>query len=310
MLRTPVSAGELLIEPSPISTWFGIGGCAHRLARPRDVGEVRACVEIDSQLRVLGDGANLLVDDDGIDALVLDTRLLNDVQWENDRVAAQAGVNLPWLIVEAVRRGLGGLEGLAGIPASVGGATIMNAGGAFGEMADVVSRVEALDRDGGEITLERDEIAFGYRCSGLNHLVVTQVHLQLTPCPENDASERWRTALRDKLKETMAYKKRTQPMAADSAGCVFKNPTLDVAIPDIGEQGQRVSAGMLIDRAGCGGLCVGGATVSEHHANFIVTHQGAQARDVMQLMALVTQRVVETFGLLLKPELVLWRNDT
>jgi len=162
---------------------------------------VRACVEMVPSLRVLGDGANLLVDDDGIDALVLDTRRLNGVRWDvqNARVVAQAGVNLPGLIIEAVRRGLGGIEGLAGIPASVGGATIMNAGGAFGEMADVVASVEAIDRDGRTVTLERDEIAFGYRRSGLNHLVITQVQLHLTPCPENGTRthERWRTALRD-----------------------------------------------------------------------------------------------------------------
>lgn len=304
MPRTLDRAGELVIEPSPISTWFGIGGRASRLAQPRDIDQVRACIEIDPSLRVLGDGANLLVDDGGIDELVLDTRRMTAVQWDDTsgQVVVQAGVSLPKLIIEAVRRGLGGIEGLAGIPASIGGATIMNAGGAFGTFGDAVERVHAIDRDGDDVTLERSEIEFSYRHSGLNHLIVTEVELQLTPGDPND--------LRSKLKEAMAYKKSTQPMAADSAGCVFKNPTLVEAIEEIGDAGQRVSAGMLIDRAGCKGLSVGGATVSDHHANFIVTTSVATARDVMALMDRAAQRVHDTFNLTLNPELVLWRNDS
>ncbi len=315
MPRTLVSASdptlgptkELLIEPASISTWFGIGGSAARLVLPHDIAQVRACIEIDPGLRVLGDGANLLVDDAGVDDLVLDTRLMTDVQWDmaSGLVRAQAGANLPKLIIEAVRRGLGGIEGLAGIPASIGGATIMNAGGAFGTFADAVAHVHAIDRDGTSVTLQRDEIEFGYRHSGLNHLIITEVELQLTP---GDPGERG--LLREKLKKAMAYKKRTQPLACDSAGCVFKNPTLSATIEDIGEEGDRVSAGMLIDRAGCGGLTVGGATVSDHHANFIVTQPGARANDVMQLMSLVTDRVQSMFNLSLIPELILWRNDS
>ena len=298
------SAGEPLIEPASISTWFGIGGSAARFALPHTVAQVRECIEIDPSLRVLGDGANLLVDDDGIDSLVLDTRLMTDVQWDDASglVRAQAGANLPKLIIEAVRRGLGGVEGLAGIPASIGGATIMNAGGAFGTFADVVARVHAFDRDGNERTLERGEIEFGYRHSGLNHLIITEVELQLTPGDQE--------ALRTELKDAMAYKKRTQPLAADSAGCVFKNPVLAETIEDIGEKGKRVSAGMLIDRAGCCGLSVGCAAVSHHHANFIVTQPGARASDVMQLMSLVAARVQSMFNLSLIPELILWRNDS
>ena len=292
-----------IVEHAPIATWFGVGGGARRLATPGTHEQVRECVELDPSLRVLGDGANLLIDDQGVPELVLDTGELNAVRWDErtGAVLAQAGASLPALIIEAVRRGLGGVEGLAGIPASVGGAAIMNASGAFGEFADTVSCVHAIDRDGRDVVLGRGEIDFGYRHSGLNHLIVTSVELRLTP--EDPL------VLRERLKETMAYKKRTQPMAADSAGCVFKNPTLHQPIKSVGDTGQRVSAGLLIDRAGCRGLHVGGAEVSHRHANFIITHEHARARDVIELMDMVAQRVLDAFGVTLAPEVVLWRRQ-
>src|SRR5262249_35310938 len=121
-----VVTGEMRIEKdAPIPTWFGIGGRAERLARPASVDEVRRCVEAGPRLRVLGDGANLLVDDDGVGELVvaLTHKAMQAVTWRDDgTVVAMAGANLPKLITEAVRRGLGGIEGLGGIPASVGGA--------------------------------------------------------------------------------------------------------------------------------------------------------------------------------------------
>lgn len=298
---------------APIPTWFGVGGGADALATPRTEGELLACLDMDPACRVLGDGANLLVHDAGVSELVVNlgqgefTRVdpapggEGAPDAETVIVRAGAGANLPKMIVESVRLGLGGIEGLGGIPASVGGALVMNAGGAFGQIADVVRRVFAVSRDGERVTLERGEIAFGYRRSGLNDLILTGCELELR---RGDPA-----ALRTKLKEVMAYKKSTQPMGEKSAGCCYKNPTLGRAVAGIGEAGQRVSAGMVIDRAGCKGLSIGGAAVSERHANFFPVAKGARAADVIGLMGEVERRVLDRFGIVLEREVVVWRRD-
>lgn len=275
-----------------IGTWFGVGGKADLLARPDSVEAIAALVRAHHPVRVLGDGANLLVDDDGIDGLVLSLEKLNaTVFLDGSTLRVGAGVNLPALIIETVRRGLGGLEGLGGIPASVGGAIAMNAGGAWGQIADVVRSVRVVDPDGAVRTIDRADIDFGYRRSGLLRSIIVSADLALTP---GDPA-----ALRDRLKEVMAYKKRTQPMADHSAGCAFKNPTVS---------GERVSAGALIDRAGCKRLRHGSAHVSDRHANFICIDPGGSARDAIELMEIVARTVQESQGITLEREVVIWRR--
>jgi UDP-N-acetylmuramate dehydrogenase len=301
---TTATQTDPIIAPAPIPTWFGIGGSADRFCTPRSVAELRRCLEIDPNLRILGEGANLLVDDDGVSELVveLSSPAFTGVEIDDKtgHVNAGAGADLPALVVESVRRGLSGLEGLGGIPATLGGAVIMNAGGAFGQIADSVVCVHALDRAGRERKVEKSEIDFSYRQSGLNGLVITGVELMLPP--GNPAM------LRARLKDVMAYKKNSQPMAENSAGCCFKNPTLAHDLKDIGPKGQRVSAGLLIDRAGCKGMRVGGAMVSPRHGNFVVTGAGARARDVIELMDQMTKRVQDTFGVTIEPEVVIWKR--
>lgn len=290
-----------------IPTWFGVGGRADRLARPRSVEQLRRCLEVDPNARILGDGANLLVDDGGVLELVVtlsEPELCGwdfDVPGEPGIVRAMAGANLPRLILEACRRGRSGLEGLGGIPATVGGAARMNAGGTFGEFGNAVRAVHAIDRAGRELAFTREQAGFGYRRSNLGDVVIVSVDLDLG---EDDPKK-----LRDRLKEVMEYKKRSQPMAERSAGCVFKNPTLAADLPAIGAAGQRVSAGMLIDRAGCKGLGIGGASVSTRHANFVVTSDDASAHDVIELIDEVKRRVLDTYGVELEPEVVIWRRE-
>lgn len=293
---------------APIPTWFGVGGGADRLARAGSVDELRRCVDADGALRILGDGANLLVDDDGVGELVVAlTGDLGAVSWGDAGRASGGGLvraggaaNLPKLITESVRRGLAGLEGLGGIPATVGGAVVMNAGGRYGQIADVVERVHAVDRQGGVHAIERPEIEFDYRRSGLVDLIVTAVDLRLAPADP--------VALRDRLRDVMAYKKDSQPLKDRSAGCCFKNPVLAGDVDGVGCAGQRVGAGMLIDRSGCKGLSVGGASVSPAHANFIVARPGARAGDVLAVMERVEARVLEKFGVDLEREVVVWRR--
>ncbi|MEM7628539.1 MAG: UDP-N-acetylmuramate dehydrogenase [Planctomycetota bacterium] len=303
---TPGAVLPPFVTPdAPLPTWFGVGGGADLLARPQTEDDLRTCLAIDDDLVVLGDGANLLVDDGGVGGLVveLDAPAFGAVDWPETGapdaiVTVGAGVNLPRLINEATRRGLGGLEVLVGIPASVGGAVVMNAGGAFGAIADTVLRVHAIDRAGREQVFDRSRIEFGYRASGLRHLIVTRVELLLR---KDDPAR-----VRERLMECMAYKKRTQPLGDDSAGCVFKNPTLEADLTDIGVQGERVSAGLLLDRAGCKGMRVGGAEVSALHANFFTTDKGARARDVIDLIAQARRRVLDAFGVRLEREVVIW----
>lgn len=300
---------ELTIEPNAaIPTWFGVGGGADRLARPETIDDLRRCLELDRNLRILGDGANLLVCDAGVPELVITMAGRGgggdfarvDINDTTGHIYAGAGANLPKLITETVRRGLGGLEGLGGIPASIGGAVVMNAGGTFAQFCDVVMKVHALDRDGVPITFTRNTVNFGYRHSGLPPLIVTGVELKLK---KDDPAK-----LRTKLREVMDFKKKSQPLAENSAGCVFKNPTLKQAIPHIGPAGARVSAGMLIDKAGCKGMTVGGATVSDRHANFFTASRACTATDIITLIDNVRDKVLQTFGVPLETEVVIWRR--
>lgn len=298
-----VATPDLILEHNaPLPTWFKVGGRADRLARPASTEDLRRCLEIDPALRVLGDGANLLVDDDGVTNLVIAFTHPDMTRVRRDEATgltiARAGASLFKMIPECVRLGLSGLERLAGIPATIGGATVMNAGGKFGEIADLIVRVHALNRDGRQVTLERRDIPFSYRHSGLTHLIITEVELNLTP--DDPAT------LRARFKEVMEYKKSTQPMDANSAGCAFKNPTLKHDLKDIAPANTRVSAGMLIDRAGCKGLRQGSAEVSHRHGNFLFAHNHGSARDVIDLIRTVQRRVHDTFGVHLDTEVVIW----
>jgi len=292
----------MLIErDTPIKTWFHIGGSAARFARVHNEDELRACLAQDPDLLVVGEGANLLVLDSGVEHLVVSLQTEGFRKIEIDErglVSAGAGVSLPPLISRTIKRGLGGLEVLAGIPASVGGAVVMNAGGRFGSIGERIVSVRTMTRSGRIEVLDRDRIGFAYRRSGLGDRIVLGASFAL---------ERGNPgALRDELARCMAYKTGSQPMRDKSAGCAFKNPTLERPIEGIGEAGQRVSAGMLIDRAGCKGLATGGARVSDRHANFIVTEPGARASDVLALIDEVASRVRDTFGVTLERELVVW----
>ena len=292
------AVSEFIVERNAeIATWFGVGGCADALTRPTTMDELAGALREFKgvPVRVLGDGANLLVADEGVDGLVISTERLSRIRWPEGPMArivyADAGASLQRLVVESVRRGLSGLEGLGGVPASLGGAVRMNAGGAYGQIGDVVERVFALTPTGETVELRRSAIDFDYRHSGLHDLIITGAELRL----QTDDPFR----LRDRLKEVMSAKKVSQPLGADSAGCAFRNPLVE---------GVRVSAGKLIDEAGCKGLRAGRASVSEVHANFIVVESGAMAQDVLDLMEHVANRVNDHCGVTLQREVVVWRR--
>ncbi len=272
-------------------TWFKLGGRARYLFRPRSAERlaklvVRAAHE-QIPVKVLGAGANVLVSDDGFDGVVvrLDQPAFRTVEWHETSADVGAGVDLMPLAKECCSRGLAGLECMAGIPATVGGAIKMNAGGRFGEFGDAVREVDLLGSDGAVETWSHDRIGFGYRRTHLQDEIVLSARLEFS---EDDP---------DRVKQTFDgcfdYKSRSQPLRDDSAGCIFKNP-------------EGRSAGALIDRAGLKGVGCGQAYVSHCHANFIVTRNGATASDVLRLVDLIRERVFSLFGTLLELEVDVW----
>ncbi|MBU3729307.1 MAG: FAD-binding protein, partial [Phycisphaerales bacterium] len=242
--------------------------------------------------------ANLLVADEGVDGVVvkLDAPCFTGVDFNAhgpvEAVRAHAGADLMRLVLDSTQRGLEGLWHLGGIPASVGGAIRMNAGGGFGDMAQSVHSVCVMSRHGDISVHPAAELGFGYRRSLIPpDSIVLWAALALRPGDP--------VKVRDQLREVFAYKKRTQPMADHSAGCMFRNPT-DPATA------QRVSAGKLIDEAGLKGASEGGAFVSTRHGNFIGVHPGATASDVLRLVERIRAGVHARCGIRLEREVVVW----
>ncbi|MGE5226253.1 MAG: UDP-N-acetylmuramate dehydrogenase, partial [Planctomycetaceae bacterium] len=233
---------------------------------------------------VVGKGSNLLVSDEGFDGLVL--RLGREFRWsthEGDRLTAGAAKPLPAHAGVALRHRLSGLEFSVAIPATVGGAVWMNAGAHGGEMADVVERVELFLLDRGErLAVAGIEAGFSYRGSRLPaDGVVVAATVKLEPATQGE--------IRARMQAGRDYRRRTQPLAEATCGSVFKNPEGD-------------HAARVIDAAGLKGTTVGGARISETHANFIVTSPGARAADVVALIRLVQTRVRTATGIVLEPE--------
>ncbi len=281
-------------------TWYGAGGHAEVLIAPRTIEALRTlmqrCRSNDIQVRVLGSGANLLVTDEGVGGVVvrLNHPAFQKADWLGDGTSTTrigAGADLMKLVQESARRGLGGLSQLAGIPATVGGAVRMNAGGSFGDTAQSVHSIEMLTIDGEDRTIPAAELDFGYRQCALPVGIVVAAHFDLVPGNPEE--------IRKHVKEVFDYKKSTQPMADRSAGCMFKNP-IDPAT------GRRESAGRLIDLAGMKGQSIGGAFVSERHGNFVGLREGGTANDILALAFAVQQRVLDHSGIRLDREVVVW----
>jgi len=302
--------GDLDVEVTPDApigamTWYGIGGRADGLVRPRTVEAlatlVKRCARSGAPLRILGAGANLLVADTGVDGVVikLDAPAFREIKYnpsgEVDRMKAMAGADMAKTLMDAARRGLDGLTQMAGIPATIGGALRMNAGGAYGFISDNLESVTCMTRSGELVTYPRSELTFGYRESNIPDPIIISAIFNVTP---DDP-----ITVRERVKEIFAYKKSTQPLAEHSAGCAFKNP-----IDPVTEQ--RVSAGQLIDQAGLKGESIGGARISTHHANFITVQPTATADDVLRLLDRIEKRVYETAGIELQRELVIWQRES
>ncbi|MDR4480103.1 MAG: UDP-N-acetylmuramate dehydrogenase [Nitrospira sp.] len=267
-------------------TSFRIGGPAEVLVEPADVEDLarvvaRARAE-HLPVFVVG-GTNLLVRDGGIRGIVVSLRQLKGIRQEPDHVLyAEGGVGMPTLIGYAIRRSLAGLEWGAGIPGTVAGCVVMNAGTRLGEMKDSVKAVRMVDPRGRVVDIPAADIPFSYRRAHLPRGIVAGVWVQLRP-GDHDRIEKT-------VKDYLQYRKHTQPLTLPSAGCVFKNPPRD-------------SAGRLVDAAGLKGARIGDAQVSEKHANFMVNVGHARAADVLALIKKVRAAVKKTSGVKLELEL-------
>ena len=267
-------------------TTFRIGGPARYLAIPSSVEDLASLLGWAEKeglpWLLLGGGSNLLVGDGGFPGLVVVTQELMDIEVDGNRVKAQGGVFLSILASWAMRAGLSGLEPLAGVPGTLGGALLMNAGAYGRSLGDMVEEVEVL-LDGSVEMIPARDLEWGYRWSSLRGHTVLGATLRLV---EGDGDR-----IRREMVKYMRLRRQKQPLDLPSAGSVFKNPPGD-------------KAGRLIEEAGLKGFCLGDAMVSPVHANFIVNVGQARAREVRALIGLIKERVKEKFSILLEEEIV------
>jgi UDP-N-acetylmuramate dehydrogenase len=272
-------------------TWLKIGGPAQLFMEPRNVDElqkiVTRCHEGSIPVHVLGGGSNVLIRDDGVSGVVIHIKApaFAEIKITGNRVSAGAAALLSHLVTQTVEAGLGGLDALVGIPGTVGGAIKGNAGGRTGSIGQYVKSVSVITGKGERFTRTDDELSFTYRTSSINEILVLGCELELVPeDPE---------AIAHRMKKLWVMKKNRQPMSFQSAGCIFKNP-------------RGSHAGELIEQAGLKGTKVGNCEVSDRHANFIVTHEGATSADVLNLIDLVRSKVAEKHGIKLELEVQIW----
>lgn len=275
-------------------TTFRTGGNCPLLISPNSITALREilkeCNESDIPYTVLGNGSNVLVDDNGLKSIVI--HIADDLNkitlLDETTIFCEAGVKLGTLCNFALDNSLTGLEFAFGIPGSVGGAIFMNAGAYGGEMKDVVAKVYHVDKDGNEGCLIGDNLSFGYRTSAYeqNGYIITGVEISLN---KGNHSE-----IKEKMAELLGKRKDKQPLEYPSAGSTFKRP-------------EGYFAGALIEECGLKGTQIGGAKVSEKHAGFVINYDNATTNDILELINFVTKTVEKEKGVLLTPEVRILR---
>ena len=282
-------SAEAILENEPMSkhTTFRIGGNADMFVSPKvsQVADIiRLAKEYDVPVTVIGNGSNLLVGDKGIRGLVLSFgKEAEEIQVDGSCMVVSAGALLSKIAAEAAKRSLTGLEFAAGIPGTLGGAIVMNAGAYDGEMKDVLISVTVLTPEGEVIELSNGELDLSYRhsCIPENGYIVLEAILELMPSDE--------AKIREKMEDFKKRRIEKQPLEYPSAGSTFKRP-------------EGHFAGKLIQDAELRGYTVGGAQVSEKHCGFVINKGDATAQDIVQLMEDVKRIVLDKFQVELEPE--------
>lgn len=276
-------------------TSLRVGGAIDWVVSPEGEAQAAAVVHAMDQAgvgwRALGSGSNILADDGDHRYVVLSLKeLKGDLEFDGEHVSVPAGYSLPRLCIDVARRGLSGIEGLGGIPGTVGGALWMNAG-AYGHEIGTVTETIRVAREGKVVEIPGSEVQWNYRHTSFKEgELLLGATLRLAP----DDPEKIRARMEDAKSRRMA----TQPHGSRSAGCFFKNPP-----------SATVGTGKMIDEMGMKGARKGSAVVSPVHANFIVTEEGAKAEDALALAEEVRERVKREHGIELEYEVELWRAN-
>lgn len=275
-------------EPMSLHTTFRIGGPADLFVTPGSIqavaDSIRICKETQTPYAVIGNGSNLLVSDTGYRGVIIQIgRNLNQVSVNGEEIRAQAGAMLSVIAKTALSESLTGFEFASGIPGTLGGAAVMNAGAYGGEMKDVLTEVTVLTREGEIRTIPAEKLEMGYRTSlaAKNGWIILEAVLKFQ---KGDAE-----AIRGRMEELKMQRVTKQPLDLPSAGSTFKRP-------------EGYFAGKLIMDAGLRGFTVGGAQISEKHCGFVVNKGGATAEDVRNLICAVQKKVQEDAGVKLEPE--------
>lgn len=283
--------GALVLgEPLCNHTTFRVGGKADAFLSVRNEEQLKKaiilCKEYGVPFLILGNGSNLLVSDEGYRGMViLVGKDMADILVDGNRITAAAGATLGSVAQTAAKNSLGGMEFASGIPGTIGGAVVMNAGAYDGEMKMVVEEVRVMSQEGDVFTLTNEELDFSYRNSRVKkeRLIVLSVTLLLSP---NN-----REAIYEKMNDFAARRREKQPLEYPSAGSTFKRP-------------EGMFAGKLIMDAGLRGYSVGDAQVSEKHCGFVINKGKATAKEIHRLIYDVQEKVKESFGVTLEPEVI------
>ena len=288
-----ILGNDRVLEAEPMSkhTTFRIGGPADLFVAPENTDEIKKliaiCKEEEVPYFILGNGSNLLVSDKGYRGVIIQLyRSFGQITLMENEIHAQAGALLSGIAAMAREASLTGFEFAGGIPGTLGGAVVMNAGAYGGEMKDVLKEVTVLTPEGEIVTLQADELQMGYRTSVVKEAgyIVLEAVISLK---EGNPEE-----IKNRMQELAAMRSSKQPLSYPSAGSTFKRP-------------EGYFAGKLIMDSGLRGYHVGGAQVSEKHCGFVINAGNATAKDVTTLMADVQRIVMEKFGVKLEPEVKL-----
>ena len=287
-LKEMITGNIMESEPMANHTSYGFGGPATAFIEPKSIKDLQIIKSFSKKYKIpfycIGGGSNLLVSDDGIDGFVVSLEnSFKNMSFEENKCVAESGIKLSKLVNECIKHNLVGLETLIGIPGTLGGALIMNAGAFGNEISTYLTYVELLNNRGVVEKKTADEIEFKYRSSTFNKDdIILSAEFRMENAPQNQIIKNRDDANRKR--------KNSQPLKFRSAGSVFKNP-------------EGFSAGYLIDQAGLKGKSIGGAMISDIHANFIINQENAKADDVVKLVKIIRDTVLKKYSIALELEI-------